>query len=74
MTPAGLMNELQRTLDDIPRPNQEFEVAHLREGWVSVTHRGRCRHYPLTPEIGVLLSGDVRRGAFDGSVPQADTA
>ena len=65
MTPEGLLRELQRALERVPRPKTEFKVAHQCEGWVTVTHRGRCRHYPLTPEIGVLVSGDVRRGAFD---------
>jgi hypothetical protein len=65
MTPERLLRELQRALERIPRPRNEFDVAQAREGWVRVTHRGRCRHYPLTPEIGVLLTGDVRRGAFD---------
>lgn len=65
MTPKGLLRELNRALEHVPRPSGEFQVQHPRDGWVSVTHRGRCRHYPLTPEIGVLVSGDVRRGAFD---------
>ncbi len=65
MTQEGLLRELDRALDEVPRPVGEFQVRHRQEGWVTITHRGRCRHYPLTPEIGVLVSGDVRRGAFD---------
>ena len=65
MTPERLLRELQNALERIPRPRGEFDVAHQHDGWIAVTHRGRCRHYPLTPEIGVLLAGDVRRGAFD---------
>lgn len=59
-----LMGELWHAIEHAPRPSDEFEVLE-REGWVTVKHRGRRRHYPLTREIGVLLSGDLRRGAFD---------
>jgi hypothetical protein len=60
----GLRRELWGAIERAPRPSHEFRVTE-REGWVIVEHRGRRRHYPLTREIGVLLSGDVRRGAFD---------
>jgi hypothetical protein len=59
-----MMRELWHAIDRAQRPSHEFDVSE-REGWVTVEHRGRRRHYPLTREIGVLLSGDLRRGAFD---------
>ena len=59
-----MMRELYHAIDRAKRPSHEFDVSE-REGWVTVEHRGRRRHYPLTREIGVLLSGDLRRGAFD---------
>lgn len=59
-----MMRELWQAIDRAKRPTEEFDVFE-REGWVTVEHRGRRRHYPLTREIGVLLSGDLRRGIFD---------
>ena len=60
-----MMRELWHAIDRAQRPSHEFDVSEEREGWVTVEHRGRTRHYPLTREIGVLLSGDLRRGIFD---------
>lgn len=65
MTLQNVLRELYRTLDRLRRPDGEFDIIHTGDGWVTVTHHGKRRHYPLTPEIGVLLAGDVRRGAFD---------
>jgi hypothetical protein len=65
MTPERLYRELHLALDRMLQEDREIKVSSVRDGWVTVEHRGRRRHYPLTPEIGVLLCGDVRRGAFD---------
>jgi hypothetical protein len=59
-----LFGELWRTVERKRLPMKEFRVSE-RDGWVRVEHRGKRRYYPLTHEIGVLLSGDLRRGAFD---------
>lgn len=59
-----LFNELWRTVELQQLPSNQFDVSES-EGWVKVEHRGKRRYYPLTREIGVLLSGDLRRGAFD---------
>lgn len=66
MTLQFIFRELQQALQRIPRPREEFAIRIEQQGWIAVSHRGRRRYYPLTPEIGVLVSGDVRRGAFDG--------
>lgn len=58
------MREFWHAIDRAKRPINEFAVSE-REGWVTVEHRGRRRHYPLTREIGVLMAGDLRRGAYD---------
>jgi hypothetical protein len=61
-----LFRELWRAVERTQRPSDEFAVTEDDdEGWVRVEHRGKRRYYPLTREIGVLLSGDLRRGAFD---------
>lgn len=60
-----LMRELWHAIDHAQRPSDEFRVSEHDEGWVLVEHRGKSRHYPLTRHIGVLVSGDLRRGAFD---------
>ena len=59
-----LMRELWLAIEHAQRSHHEFDVSE-RGGWVTVEHRGRRRHYPLTREIGVLMSGDLRRGVFD---------
>ncbi|MFU8815496.1 MAG: hypothetical protein ACNA7W_09120 [Pseudomonadales bacterium] len=59
-----LFSELWRTVEQKELPSDEFQVSES-QGWVRVEHRGKRRYYPLTREIGVLLSGDLRRGAFD---------
>jgi hypothetical protein len=59
-----LFGELWRTVERKCLPSEEFRVSES-DGWVRVEHRGKRRYYPLTQEIGVLLSGDLRRGAFD---------
>ncbi len=60
-----LFRELWKAVERTQRPVHEFRVSPSRDGWITVDHRGKRRHYPLTREIGVLLAGDVRRGAFD---------
>jgi hypothetical protein len=59
-----LFRELWRTVERKQLPSDAFRFSE-QGGWVSVEHRGKRRYYPLTHEIGVLLSGDLRRGAFD---------
>jgi hypothetical protein len=59
-----LFRELWRTVERERLPSAAFQVSE-RDGWVRVEHRGKGRYYPLTQQIGVLLSGDLRRGAFD---------
>jgi hypothetical protein len=59
-----LFRELWRTVERKKLASKEFRFSES-EGWVRVEHRGKRRYYPLTHEIGVLLSGDLRRGAFD---------
>jgi len=59
-----LVRELWRTVALKRLPSEAFRVSES-DGWVRVEHRGKRRYYPLTQEIGVLLSGDLRRGAFD---------
>lgn len=65
MTPDRLYKELRLALDRMLREDRDVKVTTVTNGWVTVEYRGKRRHYPLTPEIGVLLCGDVRRGAFD---------
>jgi hypothetical protein len=59
-----LLKELWRTVERKRLPSNAFRFSE-HAGWVRVEHRGKRRYYPLTEEIGVLLSGDLRRGAFD---------
>ncbi len=61
---SRFVRELDRAIERSHWPRHEFRVSPEQDGWITVEFRGRQRHYPLTPEIGVLLSGDVRRGAF----------
>lgn len=61
---SRFVQELHSAIERSQRPRNEFRVSPERDGWITVEYRGRQRHYPLTPEIGVLLAGDVRRGAF----------
>lgn len=44
---------------------RDFHIACREDGWVAVRCRDVTRTYPLTQETEVLVSGDVRRGAFD---------
>jgi hypothetical protein len=60
-----LFTELWQTVASKQLPTTQFRISE-NDGWVSVEHRGKCRYYPLAREISsVLLSGDLRRGAFD---------
>lgn len=59
-----LFRELWRTVERKQLPSKDFRFSE-NEGWVRVEHRGKRRYYPLTQQVGVLLSGDLRRGAFD---------
>lgn len=66
MTLEHVLRELNQTLRRVSQTASDLSVTRSNEeGWVTVSRHGRQRHYPLTPEIGVLLSGDVRRGVFD---------
>lgn len=63
--PERLFSELWQTVERKHLPSDAFRISASDDGWVRVEHRGKRRYYPLTHEIGVLLSGDLRRGAFD---------
>jgi hypothetical protein len=61
-----LFTELWQTVARNQLPITQFRISENDDGWVSVEHRGKRRYYPLAHEISsVLLSGDLRRGAFD---------
>jgi hypothetical protein len=63
-TTERLFTELWQTVARKELPQTQFNISE-NDGWVSVEHRGKRRYYPMTREISVLLSGDLRRGAFD---------
>ena len=43
---------------------RDFHIACREDGWVAVRCRDVTRTYPLTQETEVLVTGDIRRGAF----------
>jgi len=43
---------------------RDFQISLREDGWIAVRCGEVTRSYPLTRETDVLVSGDIRRGAF----------
>ena len=58
------VDTLTRIMEQAGLSEGDFQVIAREEGWIAVRCGEVTRHYPLNQETDVLISGDIRRGAF----------